>query len=603
MVLARQVDRGRAVLQMSEANQRRSRILWSSFGKSFLFFVCIVVFGAAKAVAEDSVPTSDADLGEQVVGTLPLQERLRVVVDSVDALEARIKEKTKELRAGQALGKEEEVRAELKGLREQRDALRANFSELVSQTDVAGLDQSTEQNELDLDKELRSLLSPVIKELKEFTRRPRELERIRSEIIKSQTRLSRIEKAIENIAATRAQLADKTVLGELERVAAEWEEQRKATSTEIEISRQRLQQKESEKIPLSAAFAELFRLFFKSRGRNLVVALAIALLFWFSAVEGWKRAIRLPVLARRRSLMPMRFLNLLANGGSVFGALLVFAMVLYLFGDWVLLVLTLALMLGILWTSKQALSRFWSQMTMLMNVGAVREGELIILNGLPWLVRSLNVHSQLVNPRLSGGTMRVPLNHLIELRSRPLSPKEKLFPTREGDWVLLSDEVYGQVVLQTPEVVRIELVGGAHKVYPTIAFLSLHPRVLSKGFRINEVFGVDYRHQTVLLSEVLPKLQLFVEDGLRASGYAEAVLRVSVEFLAAAASSLNLVVLCDCAGKLAPAYEQLRRLVQRLCIEACNSHDWTIPFMQMTVHLGDAGGGGDIFYGAQKGGD
>lgn len=540
------------------------------------------------ACSEDQAPAKSATGSEQDVEAPPLQDRLKSIVESIQALETRIKEKTKELRGGQALGKEEEARAELKGLREERDALRANFSELISQTDVAGLDEENDQQELDLEKEVRALLGPVIKELKELTRRPREIERIRAEIAKSQLRLSRIQKALENIEATKAELSDKAVLSELDEAAAVWEEQRKSTETEIEIGKQRLQQKEAEKISISTAIAEIFGIFFKSRGRNLVVAFSVAGLFWFVSLQGWKRIMNLPAVASRRTLMPLRFLNLIAIGGSCGGALIAFALVLYFFGDWVLLVLTLALMFGIVWTSKQAFSKFWAQLTMLMNLGPVREGEVVIIEQLPWVVQRINLHSQLVNSRLSGGMLRVPLNYLLGLRSRPISSKERLFPTREGDWVILSDEVYGQIVLQTPEVVRVELNGGAQKMYPTSAFLGLHPRVLSKGFRLSETFGIDYRHQRHLLTEIVPKLRRFIEDGLSELMLADGDISVAVEVKAAASSSLELVILCDCGGAAAPLYERLRRLIHRLCIEACNTFDWTIPFNQMVVHVADA---------------
>ena len=564
-----------------------------NFGSIVRLLVLALIVGVIpsyRAEGEEEPPQQQSENTEQPSETPPLQERLKSVVESIQVLESRIKEKTKELRAGQALGKEDEARAELKGLREQRDALRSNFSELISQTDLSGLDESTDQQELDLEKEVRSLLGPLIKELKELTRRPREIERIRSEIIKSELRLSRIEKAIENIQTSKTQLSDKAVLAELDEAAGTWEAQRKSTTTEIEIGRQRLQQKEAEKVSLSAALGEIFGLFFRSRGRNLIVAFIIAGLFWFCSLQAWKRIMNMPAVACRRSLMPLRFLNLLAIGGSCGGALIAFALVLYFFGDWVLLVLTLALIFGIVWTSKQAFARFWAQLTMLMNVGSVREGEVVILDQLPWIVQRLNLHSQLVNPRLSGGVIRVPLNQLLGLRSRPLSTKERLFPTREGDWVVLSDDNFGQIILQTPEVVRVELPGGAQKMYPTNSFLGLYPRVLSKGFRLNETFGVDYRHQRQLVTEIVPSLRQFIDEGLAELGLEAGVVSVAVEVEAAGASSLDLAVICDCAGDAAPLYDRLRRLIRRLCIEACNAFNWTIPFNQMVVHVADSSG-------------
>lgn len=560
----------------------RTTLRW----ESRLAAAVIVSVGFFIPLSDAQSPDRASDKGEEEVEEgPPLQERLRSVVESVSLLDITIKDKTKELRGGQALGKEEEARAELKNLREQRDTLKETFSELVSQTDRSGLEESTEQQELDLDKELRALLGPLIKELKELTRRPREIERIRSDIVRGQLRLSRIDKAIENIGISRAQLSDKEVLDEIDEVTASWEAQKRATSTDIEINRQRLQQKEAEKISLSAALVELFGLFFRSRGRNLLVALIAAVLFWVLAHEVWKRSMRLSFFALRQASMPMRFLNLVAMGGVGMGSLLMFAVVLYFFGDWVLLILTIALLVGIVWTSKEAFARFWAQLSLLMNVGSVREGEVVVIDQLPWIVQRLNLHSQLINPRLSGGFVRVPLNHLLSLRSRPLNPREKLFPTKEGDWVILADDVLGQIALQTPELVRVDLVGGAYKNYPTASFLSLHPRVLSRGFRLAEIFGLDYRHQKQLLVEMVPKLREFIQEKLRDLGFGEDLVQVSVEVHSAASSSLELIVFCDCLGELAEHYEKLKRSVRQFFIEACNAFSWTIPFAQMMLHL------------------
>jgi len=63
---------------------------------------------------------------------------------------------------------------------------------------------------------------------------------------------------------------------------------------------------------------------------------------------------------------------------------LVFLVALYLFGDWVLLILALLLILGLIWTSKQAIPRFWTPTVLMLDMGPVREGERVHYRGLPW---------------------------------------------------------------------------------------------------------------------------------------------------------------------------------------------------------------------------
>jgi small-conductance mechanosensitive channel len=64
-----------------------------------------------------------------------------------------------------------------------------------------------------------------------------------------------------------------------------------------------------------------------------------------------------------------------------------------------------------------------------------------------------------------------------------------------------------------------------------------------------------------------------------------------VEFDEAAASSLNFFIYASFLGQAADSYFRIRRTLQSLAVDACNTNGWVIPFTQMTVHLeqGDPG--------------
>jgi hypothetical protein len=171
------------------------------------------------------------------------------------------------------------------------------------------------------------------------------------------------------------------------------------------------------------------------------------------------------------------------------------------------------------------------------------------------------------------------------LRSRPTNEAELWFPTQKGEWVLVGEDDFGQVLSQTPEQVVLKLIGGARKVYQTANFLSSDPVVLSHGFRHNISFGVDYQHQKEVTETIPQSIQAFIQDELKAEGHGELVQRLNVEFSEAAASSLDLAILVDFSGNAAPQYQVLKRLLQRLAVDACNEHGWIIPFAQMTLHV------------------
>ncbi|HRX56271.1 MAG TPA: hypothetical protein P5016_17275, partial [Verrucomicrobiales bacterium] len=223
-------------------------------------------------------------------------------------------------------------------------------------------------------------------------------------------------------------------------------------------------------------------------------------------------------------------------------------------------------------------------MKLLLNLGPVREGERVFYRELPWKVGRIDIFTDLTNPQLEGGRLRLPLKELACLLSRPSGPSENFFPCEKDDWVILSDGVYGKVVQQTPETVQIVKLGGSRRHYRTAAFLSLAPENLSRNFRLSTIFGIDYRHQSDS-SQAIPETlreHLFLEL-VRLVGK-DHLLALSVELAHAGESSLDLAVLADFSGSCAHRYQALTRALQRLCVEACNANHWVIPFNQITVH-------------------
>jgi hypothetical protein len=275
--------------------------------------------------------------------------------------------------------------------------------------------------------------------------------------------------------------------------------------------------------------------------------------------------------------------NVLTFVGAT-GALL---LALYISGDWVLLGIALIFLFGIVWTAKQGLPLFWEQAKLLLNLSTVRENERVIYNGLPWKVASLNLYTKFHNPALKGGLLRLPLRELMGMQSRPFHKDEPWFPCQENDWVLLADGTFGQVAMQTPEIVQLILLGGSRKTYQTMEFLQQSPNNLSTNFRLNVTFGIDYQHQAISTQEIPDKLQKMLKEALIQKGYDDDLLNLKVEFNEAGASSLDLAILADFSGEVAKDHERLSRLLQRIAVDACNTYGWVIPFTQITLHTAD----------------
>jgi hypothetical protein len=138
--------------------------------------------------------------------------------------------------------------------------------------------------------------------------------------------------------------------------------------------------------------------------------------------------------------------------------------------------------------------------------------------------------------------------------------------------------------MQTPEMVQLVLLGGSRKTYPTIDFLHQAPTNLSMNFRLSVTFGIDYEHQAQSTQEIPSTLENMLRKALHAAGYNKTLLNLKVEFKEAGASSLDLAILADFSGDVAKDYLSLSRFLQRLAVDACNTHNWSIPFTQITVH-------------------
>ena len=85
--------------------------------------------------------------------------------------------------------------------------------------------------------------------------------------------------------------------------------------------------------------------------------------------------------------------------------------------------------------------------------------------------------------------------------------------------------------------------------------------------------------------EIRRQFEDYLGTQLRQSAFGGFLQDFFVEFDEAAASSLNFLIWASFAGDAAESYYRIRRLIQRLAVDACNTYRWVIPFNQMTVHL------------------
>jgi len=162
--------------------------------------------------------------------------------------------------------------------------------------------------------------------------------------------------------------------------------------------------------------------FLKSTGLHLLVALLVFCLIFFGANFVFKKMMD---FSRKNTPKETRFnYEYLAKiDGTVFlGALtlgtLLIPVVFLIFGNWLLISIFALLSLVIFWMVKDKIPDIIEEVRLILNIGAVREQERIIYNGIPWKVDEIKFYSQIINPNLEGGRLRIPLPELVGMHSR-----------------------------------------------------------------------------------------------------------------------------------------------------------------------------------------
>ncbi len=485
--------------------------------------------------------------------------------------------------------KRQEALKRIKDLESQVAALTAG----VSDREFAASGAET----FNLNKEVENLLRPFVSMLKSATETARQIETLRSTIASSERRIGVAESALARLDRI---LADPAAEGreaaQVRQVLAEqkeaWDKRLTELRTLRDTSLQQLQVKLTAQSNAQDGFGGFVARFIQTRGFNLLIGLAV-----FFGVFGLMRIIaRVAAFIQRRRGIPRTFatrlITLVFQAFSLVAATLAMLSVFNLLSDWLLLGFSAIIVVALAWLGLKMIPQIVEQVTLLLNLGAVQEGERVMINGVPWRVEKLDYYTDLVNPALDGGTFTVPVRELSGLHSRPPAQNEAWFPTLTGDWIQLADGRLAQVRTQTPELVQIIELGGAQVTVATSAFIEQAPRNLSHGFRVEVPFGVDYRHQAIATDEIPRILRQSVSDGLLTFIGENAMRGVAVEVLRAGESSIDYEVEADFTGDVAARYEEIEREMARLLIAACNRHGWVIPFPQLVMHRGLPNGAG-----------
>lgn len=553
-----------------------------------LTVVCEGALGQEQASEPESIEPPEAALLPKTHGDLSIsaEERVNSLVDAIEALEVRRKALKKELSKTQDEEEIKRLKEEGKRLSQRIDELRDSFEELFTGSETLDELERPVERKIDWRQELEDIVRPLLEQVKVITERPRTIERLRSERQLREGRLRLADRTLTRLNELRQGVQDPEVLAELDAVQQRWQTYREETAGRLEATRAQLERALAPREDEDAGIVAGLKEFLRGRGLNLLLAIfaffaTFAALLGIGRLAGW-----LTGVTDKPSVSPWaRATGVLYRVVVITVATFASMAVLYARGDWLILGLLIILVFGILLGLRQSLPRLVRELRVLLNMGGVREGERVIYQGIPWKLSKLHVYSTLTNPLLRGGVLRLPLEKMIDLSSRPYSPDEPWFPSRENDFVMFDGDIFGKVLMQTPEVVQVQTVG-ATTTFSVSDYLAKNPRNLSQdGFAVPVTFGLDYRHQDGILTTILDQLRAHLTQAIKEQPYHGLLKDLIVDFNEAASSSLNVIVVAIFQGSAAEHYWPVRRLIQKTIVDACNQHGWVIPFNQLTVHV------------------
>lgn len=550
---------------------------------------CLLMLTANSAQAQNSSTkeaeaTAEVEILESIDKTPEQAETLTNLLHYKSELLKQLISAKKEMRTTSHPMDKENLSVRIKDIEKQLKKVHQNFIKVATGLDVSIFNEEVQQH-FEWQEEIETLVKPILHELKEMTKRPRQIERLKSKVAYFESRLPNAKEAVTNIEDLIKSTDSLLLKAELDKLKIEFIKKRTNISNQLDVAHFELNELQKEKKSFFESTKKVMAVFFKSRGKNILIALltfsGVFLIFRLIA-RGFRKVH--PAFKSKQKPFYIRLIEIILLFMSVMAATMASLFTLYISGDWFLLSIALIFIFGALWTAREGFTRYYEQVKLMLNLGSVRENERIIHKGVPWLVDSLQLFTKLKNPALNPSTIRLPIRELTDQVSRPFGGNEPWFPCRIDDWVILSDGVRGKVVSQSPDMVELVQRGGAFVTYQTADFLGLNPKNLSRNFRIKSVFGIDYAHQPECTGAILKQAKEFILAKVEEDGYAKHALNINVEFESAGASALNLVIIADFSGETAELYGRLNRALQRYSVDACNNFGWNIPFNQLVIH-------------------
>jgi len=570
-------------------------MLFQNYRRTLGVIGAVWILGAVHHVGAqpETKPTTDPTSVSTQVDTLRA-----LLTSHAKAIES-LAEQQKKVNAATAEASKEEALEQLEILEKQRQEIERDLMTIASGIDRVDYDRiSATPEKVTVQEEIGQLLTPLLSDLRELTRQPRAIEALKRELDaqanrrdKAQKAIAELDRLLEELKASK-RAADSSMRSYLTNARKQWQGNLDVAASRIHVIELQLDELKKNGGDFWTQLGRQIKSFVLTRG----VSIALATLAFFTTFF-CQRALYfyflkyLPLRKYERLSFTVRMLDVLHHGVSATLAILAALMVLYARGDWLLGGLAIVGLGTLLFAAKSGVFRHMEQIRTLLNLGTAREGERVLIDGVPWKIGTINLFTQLTNPVIGGTGLRMPLDNLMAMTSRPCANDESWFPCRCDEWIRFHDGTLAQVMTLAPDHVELRLFGEQRRWISLSDFIKMEFTAMAKGFTLVTTFGIDYRHQALATREIPQQMTREIHEEMLKHVREEELQNLRVDFKEAGKSSLDFLIIASFTGNVASDYFGLSRLLQRFAVESCQRNNWGIPFPQMVVHQAAAAKG------------
>ncbi len=193
-----------------------------------LFVYCDFAYGRLK-ITEEILPPVKQQVDTEYDKTIAT---LRGIIQSMEALQEQVNAKEKAIQVAGTEEQKTRIVNEINELTKRLETLERDFESIATGIDLETF-TARPRKSFDWKEEIQDVLGPIIEELKRVTARPREIERLRSEVAFYEKRLPLVKSAIKNVNLLKAHATTQELKNQLTDLEKSWIEKEKEIANQL----------------------------------------------------------------------------------------------------------------------------------------------------------------------------------------------------------------------------------------------------------------------------------------------------------------------------------------------------------------------------------